>query len=326
MSRFDKNLPVKLDANGNLDTAVLARELTAALAYDVHYKQVDNMKKKAVKTSGSYDEFKAMVACSHLKKLTSKEVESLSSKKTGWQRDFRAANDSDAHILAQEAKMAGIEQAKTLSNTMRAAVDTFQVPRNLVVLETDLCRTLRTQAARVEYLLALGLKRLKALLKGDKECTPELLECLLDTIGFAASSQQSARELAAELPEIPSSEHPSGQAQAQAPTAGERAGAGDEPRPPVESVAPEEGAEHKAGVSTPECDAPKGTSEKEPEVDAKLDPYKWYKAVSSFSRFHVTLLFIPRPIVAAALEFLDAYKPAGDAKIEELLEVRSRFK
>jgi hypothetical protein len=275
------------------------------------------MKKKAVKTSGSYDEFKAMVACSHLKKLTSKEVESLSSKKTGWQRDFRAANDSDAHILAQEAKIAGMEQAKTLSNTMRAAVDTFQVPRNLVVLETDMCRTLRSKAARVEYLLALGLKRLKLLLKGDKECTPELLECLLDTVAFAASSQQSARESSAEVPELVESAHADDQVPAE--EGGEEGGAscaGEERRAPAESLGTHASAGGKEEVLTQECSG----------VEAMLNPYKWYKAVSSFSRFHITLLFIPHPIVAAAVEFLDAYKPADDAKIEELLEVRARFK
>ena len=47
MSRFEKNnQPVKLDANGNLDTSVLERELTAALEFDVRYKQQDNMKKQ----------------------------------------------------------------------------------------------------------------------------------------------------------------------------------------------------------------------------------------------------------------------------------------
>ena len=51
MSRFEKNnQPVKLDANGNLDTSVLERELTAALEFDVRYKQQDNMKN--IRTTG----------------------------------------------------------------------------------------------------------------------------------------------------------------------------------------------------------------------------------------------------------------------------------
>lgn len=315
MSRFDKGLPVKLDANGNLDTTVLAKELTAALAYDVHYKQMDNMKKKAVKTSGTYDEFKAMVACSHLKTLTSKEVESLSSKKTGWQRDFRASNASEAHILAHEAKKMGIEQAKVVANTARTTVDTFQVPRNLVVLEGDLCRTLQTNDARMQYLLALGLKRLKILLKGDKECTPDLLECLLDTVVHAVASQRSTELLVDEDEESNES----------------FAGAGFVSVHGIEGTCDAVTGAEKSSASAELQEQQQESREVEPEQGAGkekkkiMNPYKWFKAVSSFSRFHVTLLFIPKPLVAAAMEFLEAYQPADDSKMEDVLQVRARF-
>ncbi len=50
-----------LDASGNINTAKLAKELQSALDADIKYKQTDNMKKKACKAAGSYDEFRAMV-------------------------------------------------------------------------------------------------------------------------------------------------------------------------------------------------------------------------------------------------------------------------
>lgn len=60
---------VNLDANGNINIFKLQEELQSSLEFDVKYKQTDNMKKRASKVAKSYDEFKDMVACAHLKKL-----------------------------------------------------------------------------------------------------------------------------------------------------------------------------------------------------------------------------------------------------------------
>lgn len=62
-------MSIKFDANGNIDPTSLERDLQQALDADVKYKQTDNMKKRAIKVAGSYDEFKNMVACAHLKKV-----------------------------------------------------------------------------------------------------------------------------------------------------------------------------------------------------------------------------------------------------------------
>ena len=58
---------LRVDANGNIDPVYLEKELQAALNFDLKYKQTDGMKKRAIKTAASYDEFKNMVACAHLK-------------------------------------------------------------------------------------------------------------------------------------------------------------------------------------------------------------------------------------------------------------------
>jgi hypothetical protein len=62
-------MSLKFDAHGNIDPSSMEKDLASALDSDVKYKQTDNMKKRAIKVAGSYDEFKNMVACAHLKKV-----------------------------------------------------------------------------------------------------------------------------------------------------------------------------------------------------------------------------------------------------------------
>lgn len=58
---------VTLKQDGNIDISKLSKDLRSALDFDIKYKQSDNMKKRACKISADYDEFKAFVACAHLK-------------------------------------------------------------------------------------------------------------------------------------------------------------------------------------------------------------------------------------------------------------------
>ena len=74
---FTTHDAVKLDKNGNIDTKVLEKELVESLKFDITYKQQDNMKKRAVKQAPSYDDFKNMVACAHLKKVTKQNINML---------------------------------------------------------------------------------------------------------------------------------------------------------------------------------------------------------------------------------------------------------
>ena len=56
-----------LKSDGNIDVTRLEKDLRSALDFDTKYKQADNMKKRACKIATDYDEFKAFVACAHLK-------------------------------------------------------------------------------------------------------------------------------------------------------------------------------------------------------------------------------------------------------------------
>jgi hypothetical protein len=326
MSRFEKNVaPVKLDANGNLDTNILEKELIDALAFDVRYKQQDNMKKKAVKTSGTYDDFKNMVACSHLKTLTSKEVESLSDKKQGWQRDYRASNVDGAHILTQEAKKSDIDDAK--KKELDLALQ--KVPNNLLVIERLLCLgTIKSHEERVEYLITVGLKKIKSLLKGEKDCSPELLECMLATVMQEAEiiSQNliSTSEQAANISSLEVDAEVHGNKCASASTA---ASDNNDVKSIFQDISSTENTEN---IDNENSDVVTNKTRKV----KTLDPYRWIKALSAFTRFHITAIFLPKQLLVKISAYLDAYvlpieniegndANAAQAQVEE---VRERFR
>ena len=129
MSNFDL-----IDEKGEINQSVLQRELLSALDADVKYKQTDAMKKRAVKVSKDYDEFKNMVAAAHLKKVTAKEVESLGHVKRGWQQDGlsevtkQERNKQSAKILLEEkTKNSYLENKIALENS--AMTDIEQIRR-----------------------------------------------------------------------------------------------------------------------------------------------------------------------------------------------------
>eukprot|EP01039_Chlorochromonas_danica_P006459 gene6459-7123_t len=162
-----------LDAEGNINTARLAKELEAALEFDTRYRQTDNMKKRAVKVAASYDEFKAMVACAHLKKLTKKEVESLSNVKKGWKKHSHVSQQSGTQLLELE---------QTREETMRkheAFVEKVKAkkgkPRSAMELERDL-RRINSDEGKMRYLEELGLGEVRDIL--NRGADVDLLEVI----------------------------------------------------------------------------------------------------------------------------------------------------
>jgi hypothetical protein len=124
-----------MDAFGNLNTAKLEKELFANLQADIKYKQTDNMKKKAVKTAGSYEQFRAMVDCTHLKTLKTKEIESLKDVRKGWKKENTSSKANEALILEQEINDASKLSAVSLSSS--AATGEFVKPKTPLELERD---------------------------------------------------------------------------------------------------------------------------------------------------------------------------------------------
>lgn len=135
-----------LDEDGNINTEKLTQELKSALDYDVRYKQTDNMKKRAIKTATNYDEFKAMVACAHLKKISRKEVESLSEVKKGWKKGNSAVSrgsEKNATLLEREIDQARMRQQCNALDAIPTIVKEKgkkKEPKTCMELERDLRR------------------------------------------------------------------------------------------------------------------------------------------------------------------------------------------
>ncbi|RYY31855.1 hypothetical protein EON62_06100, partial [archaeon] len=62
-----------------MDKRALEAELAGAVEAEAAAARVNEVKKRAIGTSGSYDEFKARVACAHMKPLSKEDVAALSS-------------------------------------------------------------------------------------------------------------------------------------------------------------------------------------------------------------------------------------------------------
>ena len=189
MSSFNDG--VELDSNGNINTHKLARELRGALDHDVKYKQVDNMKKRAIRVAPSYDDFKAMVACAHLKTLNRKEIEDLKTSKRGWQKSKTGDNSNNAGILEKEIQA----MQKLVSRDVDLLNIKFVKPKNPMEFERDWRRLPKDMDSKVQYLLKVGSKRVNSLL--EKDGNAEIFEQVITVIIYASTLQN----------EIPSDEN-----------------------------------------------------------------------------------------------------------------------
>jgi len=287
MSRFAASSSgIKLDAAGNIDTGVLEKELRSALDFDIKYKQTDNMKKKACKVSGTYDEFKAMVACAHLKTLTSKEVQSLATAKKGWQKSHVTDTAAAAVILQQEQReIESVETSSILnfkpaadfkgtSNTSTLIVVSptlsFSKPKNGLALERDL-KKLSDSTLRWSYLQQVGVKRIKTLLKGDAgiDVFEQVLLCLMSASASASASASTSTS---------------------------------------SPVGPASPASEETGATL-----------------GNEDIFVWLKAVSSFERFSVSVHFVPRPLLIEIQEWLTVYSESCGDGAEEVQQVLNKF-
>lgn len=178
---FKNQDAVRLDSNGNIDTSALERELLGALEFDKKYKLQDNMKKRAVKQAPSYDDFRNMVACAHLKKVTRQDIESLSKSKKGWQKNhgFGGENDNSnssntsARILNEELRLT----SQADENAVKAISSNFKIPKTTMELGRDIRRK-KEMKEKLSYLENITLKTAKKLFKkGDVDT--DLLEELL---------------------------------------------------------------------------------------------------------------------------------------------------
>ena len=259
---------LKVDANGNLATDRLEKELSSALKFDVEYKQKDNMKKRAIKVATDYDQFKAMVDCSHLKKITSKEVQSFGDRKQGWSREYRADTSNDANILLSEETM-----STNLAGTNLTPLS-FN-PTSSAALERELV-SFTSFEEKILYLKEVGSKQIKKLIK--KDCNAELFDQLLKTIRFSI-------ELEARLPNDVGLDAESGK---------------------ENDVHKQEQEEEQAGATDNEKQGSidDGGGEGEEETIKPLNVLKWLRVLSMSNRFALTLQFVDKDMRTFCFEYI----------------------
>jgi len=82
MASFSQTSAV--DTNGKINVNLLSSEITSTTREATTYTAVDNMKKKAIHSATSYDEFRNFVHCAELKPLKAGEFDQLGAKKSSY--------------------------------------------------------------------------------------------------------------------------------------------------------------------------------------------------------------------------------------------------
>lgn len=300
-----------VDNDGNLNASVLSKELKEALDFDVKYKQTDNMKKRAVKVAQSYDEFKAMVSCAHLKKLNRQEVESLSHAKKGWVKSVVRDKSSSAHILLKEAQDDQFES--TASTPVPGAfsmslggTSKLKKPKSPMEMERDL-RRYCTPQEKLQYLSFVGLKRAKSIFAAGADV--DLLEQVLRVL-IANKDDVPAREVTIKSAEM----QPATQQQATAespPKASEsNSTAGEESITDSAPAVPD--AASPAGLGRATGEAPTADEIDDNIVTSPGTPYsmdtlqlvRWLKALPDSDKFGLMADFIANDVLAIAVDCL----------------------
>lgn len=134
-----------LDEYGNINASKLVKELNESLEFDIRYKKQDYMKKRAIKTAATYDEFKNLVSCSHLKKLNSKEVEALGNinkvnrdnKNNNINENNNTRNNIPSILNNEEIQLKNKESIKKKKKIITLDNNNFIKPKNILEFERD---------------------------------------------------------------------------------------------------------------------------------------------------------------------------------------------
>ena len=286
--------------DGHLDVKKLERECCEGLTEDRRYRRVDDMKKKAIHVSGSYDEFKNFVACAedNLRPVSSTEFKELTKGRVGWghtaaaratkKRDGRGGNNAgDVHGGHRTLALAEGVGAKGKHKAPRTPLEferDWRRCRKMATAKTKAPRAKQiTAARRRDYLKVHGPEVLGKVFASELDATlmTEVLEVVAAPwLDFA---KESTKDAAA-------------------------------PPPPPDTAA-----------------APPPPPEPAAAADAALaadvaDAIAWFRAVARAPRFSLNVLMFEKEL-AAALEaaFANLGVAAGDARRGDVAELRATY-
>eukprot|EP00903_Cladosiphon_okamuranus_P012205 g11447.t2 len=180
----------------HLETSKLHLELSAALKEDVSRKKTDEMKKRAVHTAASYDEFRHMVSCAQLTPVTRKEMEMLSYQKRGW-------HGRSGGVVPATKKPGSTGRRKAAKSTRKPvgteigggakAGSPVRAPRDYSQFQRDWRRLCRTDDERRKYLRMISPDKLPILFRVEME--PDILGQVLSLICGDFMGQPAGHEL-----------------------------------------------------------------------------------------------------------------------------------
>ncbi|CAM9353359.1 unnamed protein product [Ectocarpus sp. 13 AM-2016] len=166
----------------HFETSALHLELSAALKEDVSRKKTDEMKKRAIHTAASYDEFRHMVSCAQLNPVTRKEMEMLSDPKRGWQGRVGGVAPTTKVLGSTGRQKAPRQTQRSVDTAINggAKAGPLRAPKDHAQFQRDWRRRCRNNGERRDYLRLVGPKNVSALFRVEME--PDVLGQVLSAV------------------------------------------------------------------------------------------------------------------------------------------------
>eukprot|EP00518_Triparma_eleuthera_P000449 CAMPEP_0182455242 /NCGR_PEP_ID=MMETSP1319-20130603/1498_1 /TAXON_ID=172717 /ORGANISM="Bolidomonas pacifica, Strain RCC208" /LENGTH=247 /DNA_ID=CAMNT_0024653285 /DNA_START=205 /DNA_END=945 /DNA_ORIENTATION=+ len=193
MSDFVSSLPVLpqsntaaqtsvVDAAGNLNVGLLKSEIATNLREDATYKAVDAMKKKAIHTAGTYEEFKNFVACAEQKPLGRGEMESLKETKGSWRQQLtrHEMNKKKSKNLSKKEK----------KRTLKTEFPT-EPPATSMIFDREWRRHCKDYASKWRLLSLCGPAHAGSL--WTTEIDANIMGAIIETLDFMTNPPQEGK-------------------------------------------------------------------------------------------------------------------------------------
>lgn len=154
-----------LSKDGELNTSFIQKELVHALEEDRTYHLTDEAKKKHITTAATYDEFRHLVACADLKRVTRKEMNSLGKPEKGWQTKGNLATGvgkakgGRASVRKDKAKAAGAAQIEIFFPV--------SAPKSPMSFDRDWRRHCTSRELKLQYLRLCGAENIRKIFKTE---------------------------------------------------------------------------------------------------------------------------------------------------------------
>lgn len=151
------------ETTGQLNTTLIQKELVSALAEDREYHITDEAKKKYITKAGTYDEFRHMVACADLKRVSRADLDSLSQPVKGWE------NRSALATGQKKGKRGRRTTGRRVNSTTNKLSTEFPAapPTSSMAFERDWRRHGLTMATKLSYLELCGAANFRTIFKTD---------------------------------------------------------------------------------------------------------------------------------------------------------------